>query len=251
MKKNRSIWLTVIIFAIAMGLLEAVVVIYLRELYYPEGFSFPLKVMDASIATTELLRELATLVMLSGIAILAGKNGITRFAWFLLTFAIWDIFYYVFLKLLIGWPESLLTWDVLFLIPTTWVGPVVAPLINSMTMILLAYLLLTCQQESQPRLRRMDWILLISGSLLVLLSYMKEYTAFMLERFSLSEMFEPSLSSALMNNASAYVPVRFPWLIYLAGVVMHLAVIAAIIFRKINLSRKSPVNSTRLQESEE
>lgn len=251
MKKIRCIWITVTVFAIAMGLLEAVVVIYLRELYYPEGFCFPLKVMDASIAATELLRELATLIMLAGIAIVAGKNGITRFAWFLLTFAIWDIFYYVFLKLLIGWPESLLTWDILFLIPVTWVGPVVAPLINSMTMILLACLLLTGRQESSLRLLRRDWLLLISGSLLVLFSYMKEYTTYMLERFSLPELVEPSLSSVLMNHASAYVPERFPWLIFLAGVVMHLAVIAALIIRKINLNRKSPVNSIRWKASEE
>ena len=37
---NKVLALT--LFSIAMGLLEAVVVMYLRELYYPAGFAFPL-----------------------------------------------------------------------------------------------------------------------------------------------------------------------------------------------------------------
>ena len=61
--------------------------------------------------------------MLLAVAYIAGGNGPQRFGYFLLSFGIWDVFYYVFLKVLIGWPESLLTWDVLFLIPLTWVGP--------------------------------------------------------------------------------------------------------------------------------
>ena len=30
-----------IIFAVSMGFLEAIVVVYIRELYYPDGFRFP------------------------------------------------------------------------------------------------------------------------------------------------------------------------------------------------------------------
>jgi membrane protein implicated in regulation of membrane protease activity len=63
-------------------------------------------------------------------------------------FAIWDIFYYIFLWLLIGWPESFFTWDILFLLPVTWVGPVLAPVINSLTMIVLAGLILLADRKT-------------------------------------------------------------------------------------------------------
>ena len=133
---NRLTW--VIIFSIAMAFLESAVVVYIREIYYPEGFNFPLKLIDNHIAITELLRELATVIMLIAIAVLAGKNSYERFAYFILSFAIWDIFYYVFLKMILNWPLSFLEWDVLFLLPYTWVGPVIAPIINSILMIILA-----------------------------------------------------------------------------------------------------------------
>lgn len=114
-------------FAVAMGFLEATVVVYLRAIYYPTGFTFPLVSMAPQLVVAELLREAATLVMLLAPAALLSRNRLERFAWFCWAFAVWDLFYYVFLKVLLGWPESLLTWDVLFLLPTVWVGPVLAP----------------------------------------------------------------------------------------------------------------------------
>ncbi|RLD10457.1 hypothetical protein DRI50_11065, partial [candidate division KSB1 bacterium] len=47
----------VIIFSVAMAFWEASVVIYLRELYYPNGFVFPLRIMPANIYNIELVRE--------------------------------------------------------------------------------------------------------------------------------------------------------------------------------------------------
>ena len=108
-------WVSV--FGIAFGLVESAVVVYIREMYYPEGFNFPLKAISSRVITTELWREAATILMLIAIGVLAGKNAVQRFAYFLISFAVWDIFYYVFLKLFISWPESFLTWDILFLIP--------------------------------------------------------------------------------------------------------------------------------------
>jgi len=112
---SKLLWVT--LFAVAMGMLESSVVIYLRELYYPAGFKFPLHATSYTVAVTELFRELSTLIMLLGIGMLAGKNKHERFAWFIYSFAIWDIFYYVFLYLLINWPVTLFDWDVLFLLP--------------------------------------------------------------------------------------------------------------------------------------
>jgi hypothetical protein len=94
--KKVIIWLT--IFSIAMGLLETAVVIYLREIYYPTGFKFPLVNIKKSVIEVELWRELATIIMLAAIGYLAGKTKAQRFVFFLFCFGVWDIFYYVFLN---------------------------------------------------------------------------------------------------------------------------------------------------------
>src|SRR3954464_1183341 len=130
------VWVT--IYSIAMGFLETAVVIYLRKLYYPHGFSFPLAPVHNDIAVVELWRELATLFMLISIGILTGRNKAEKFAYFLYSFAVWDICYYVFLWVFINWPGSLMTWDILFLLPVPWVGPVITPCIIAVTMIFFA-----------------------------------------------------------------------------------------------------------------
>jgi len=116
---------------------------------------------DEHLALTEIFWEAATLIMLVGIGIIAGRNSSERFAWFLYSFAVWDIFYYVFLKLLLNWPESFMTWDILFLIPVTWVGPVIAPVIVSITMIAFALIILYSNQKSIPvTIKSSEWICL-------------------------------------------------------------------------------------------
>ena len=90
-QKSPVILAAVILFSIAMGYLESAVVVYLREIYYPEGFAFPLKVMDGGILITEIGRELATLVMLAGIGFIAGRSGLEKFGMFILAFGIWDM----------------------------------------------------------------------------------------------------------------------------------------------------------------
>ena len=114
----------VTVFAVAMGFLEAAVVVYLRLHFYPNGFSFPLAVIPDNILLVEVVRELATIVMLAAIGWLAGQGFLLRFSFFSLAFGIWDISYYIFLKITLDWPASLLTDDILFLIPLPWVGPV-------------------------------------------------------------------------------------------------------------------------------
>jgi hypothetical protein len=126
-------WLT--LFCIAMGFLESSVVVYLRELYYPEGFRFPLSPIEKDIVTTEFWREIATVIMLLGVAMLSGRSAVQRLAFFIFSFAVWDIFYYVFLYLLLGWPSSVMTWDILFLVPLPWLGPVLSVLIITVLMV--------------------------------------------------------------------------------------------------------------------
>ena len=104
-------------------------VVYLRQLFYPEGFNFPLKPIDPDTLYVESLREVATLIILGAAGAMAGKTNWDKFAFFMYAFGLWDIFYYLWLKVFIGWPESFLTPDLLFLVPVIWWGPVIAPMI--------------------------------------------------------------------------------------------------------------------------
>jgi len=153
LERNDILKLTgLFFFGIAMGYMEAAPVIYLRELYYPEGFHIiseqSLKVVPIRILLTEAGRELATIIMLISLSILiARKDWLKRFAYFIFTFSIWDITYYLWLYILIKWPESLLANDVLFLIPRPWLGPVIAPIIICLSFIFTAFLILSSKKE--------------------------------------------------------------------------------------------------------
>lgn len=146
----------VAVFAIAFGFIEASVVVYLRHLLgstestigkeeillLVPGIAFlepqtALKIIsDTALLNVERIREGATLVMLAAVATLAGKNLRERCAFFFLAFGIWDIFYYIFLRLTIGWPTTLADLDVFFLLPTPWVGPVIVPVTISSFLIM-------------------------------------------------------------------------------------------------------------------
>jgi hypothetical protein len=215
--------------AVAMAFLETSVVVYLREIYYPEGFRFPLKLISGRIAITEIIREFATLLMLTGIGILAGRNKTEKFAWFIYSFAIWDIFYYIFLKAILNWPPSIFTWDILFLIPVTWVGPVIAPVINSVTMILLSLLIFYYSEIINTiRLKPISWVLLIAGSVIVIISYTYDYSTFILNRIPFAKFFNSENKDRIIHYMSLFVPSVFNWLIFSAGVICHLLAILII-----------------------
>ena len=169
--RARLIWLS--LYAVAMAWVESAVVVYLREIYYPRGFSFPIVIIPDRMAAIEVGREAATLVMLAGVAALAGRDRWERFLCFCISFGVWDIFYYVWLKLFLGWPPSLLTWDILFLIPAPWIGPVLAPVIVSVAMIAGAgWLLRLKERGARLGFPRSIWGLAIAGGLAVLASFM-------------------------------------------------------------------------------
>ena len=206
------------LFAIAMGFLEAAVVIYIRELMYPGGFDFPLTPIPPDIAMTEILREASTLILLGVIGFISGKYFLERFAWFIYCFAIWDIFYYVFLKWMIGWPESLLTWDILFLIPVTWTGPVITPVITSLSMIALAWVILHFSgKRKKVRITFMEWTGLFTGVIILFLSYIWDYSKFMLRYFSFSELFILPDKKPLFDTAMKYIPEQFNWFLFVCG----------------------------------
>lgn len=153
-----------------MAYLEAAVVVYLRLIYYPGGFDFPLVAPSGGTILIELGREAATILMLVAIGFLCGRSKIERFAYLLLAFGIWDVMYYVWLKVQIGWPSSFLTWDILFLVPLPWVGPVLAPVLVSIAMIW-ASLRIVSYEDKVRRLtfpRRAWWGEILAGFVIIL-----------------------------------------------------------------------------------
>lgn len=114
-------------FAIAMANVEAAVVAYLREVYGIEDLVRDLPREFDRLVAIELSREAATMVMLLMVGLLAGRRLQDGIGYFVFAFGIWDIAYYLWLALFEGWPTSPLDWDVLFLLPLPWWGPVLAP----------------------------------------------------------------------------------------------------------------------------
>ena len=159
-------------FGVTMAFFEAAIVVYLRAIAYPGGFSFPLVMLDTKLAVVEVAREFASLVMIGAVAFLAGRRGSERFAWYMFIFGVWDIFYYVFLKLVLGWPASLLETDILFLIPVPWVGPVLAPVLVSIALISAGLSIVVLQDRGTPvRLTWRNLGLEIVCGLLVIVSF--------------------------------------------------------------------------------
>jgi len=155
MATDSSPWarlLVVTVYAVAMAVVEAMVVYYLRRLFalqygatFAQGrFTFP-----ATYLGHEQVREAATIVMLAAVALLAGRGPRQRAAYFLLAFGVWDIGYYAALKIMLDWPASPATRDLLFLIPSQWWEPVWLPLLVSSVFIAAALVLL----RRRPRRR--------------------------------------------------------------------------------------------------
>ena len=144
-------WITTTLFATAMGYLEAAVVYYLRILVdriqpYQRN---PLPGFEA-LAPAEIAREAATMVMIFTVGWLAGRTWRGRIGFSLLIFGVWDITYYLFLRPLTGWPTSLADWDILFLIPLPWWGPIWAPMSIALLMILFGLLTTVLEQGDPP-----------------------------------------------------------------------------------------------------
>ena len=190
-------------FAVGMAFVEAAVVVYLRELYYPGGFSFPLKTLPTDLAIVEISREVATLLMLATVGWLSARNFFSRFAGFAMAFGVWDIFYYIFLKLTLNWPASLMEWDILFLIPLPWVGPVIAPVLVSISMIA-AGILIWHRNSRNDLLKptRWHWLLELLAGFIIIGSFLTNI-------------------NAVLNQT---MPEPFHWEIFLSGLVLGIVV---------------------------
>ena len=136
-RQQRLRWLVVVLFAAGMAWVESASVYYLRVLVgRVEPYqAIPLPISGV-LGRVELVREVATLVMLATLGVLAGGTMRARLGYTAVAFGVWDILYYVFLRIICGWPRSVLDWDILFLLPLPWWGPVLAPCCIATLMIL-------------------------------------------------------------------------------------------------------------------
>lgn len=176
-------WLILILFAVAMAWMESATVLYLRlllgrlEPYQPDPL--PLHpVYGPNLGVIEVVRELATMVMLAAGGRLAGRTPRSRFGLFLVAFGAWDILYYVFLAVMGPWPRSPWDWDVLFLIPLPWWGPVWAPTSIAALMVLGGSLVALYDEPKRPLWpARRSWAFNLTGAGLALAIFMAEALA--------------------------------------------------------------------------
>jgi hypothetical protein len=211
--KDIKRWIVVVLYAIAMAWVEAAVVFYLRSLinrlepYQPN----PLPVVGG-FGAVEMFREAATLLMLFAVGLLAGRTWRSRLGYTAIAFGFWDIFYYLFLKLICDWPHTIYDWDILFLLPLPWWGPVLAPVSISLLMILWGTL--ASQFElAKPRAAWRSWTLNALGCMLALYLFMADALR---------------VADGGVTALRKLLPSRFPWplfslaLLLMAAPVVHL-----------------------------
>jgi len=181
LKDAHKRWLWVVVFAIAFAWVESAVVVYLRKIYFDGGFSFPLvikwedgKHVIDPLVRIEFGREIATIIVLAAVGRLAGtgKKGLQKFCFFMVAFGIWDIFYYIWLYVMVGWPVNLLTWDLLFYVPLPWVGPVITPLLIASTMVTAGSLIVYYDQKGYAiRWQWSDLVIELGCGLLMIVAF--------------------------------------------------------------------------------
>jgi hypothetical protein len=202
----RLLWLG--LYALGMALVEAAIVVHLRHLYYPldPRSLFPLVLLSHADLALELARELATVVMILAVTLLAERGWSRRFAAFVFVFGLWDLGYYAWLKLVLDWPRAWLEWDVLFLLPWPWFGPWLAAALIAALFTLWGGWVLASERVLRPRLT--DIVGFVTGTLLALIAFLA-----------------PAWPS-LPGGAAAFrgwQPGTFPWALYGPGLALMAA----------------------------
>lgn len=165
----------VVAFAVAMAYVESAVVVYLRAaLGQGTGDIFPIDLSDSSslLGWIEIGREASTLVMIAAVGWIIGRSGLERLAWAAVVFGVWDIGYYWWLWVFSGWPPDLATWDLLFLIPLPWAGPVWAPVAVSVALVGFGIAMAgRCRRDGPPSVSLVQLGALVLGGLVVIVSF--------------------------------------------------------------------------------
>jgi hypothetical protein len=218
-------WLVVVLYAVAMAWVEAAVVYYLRSLihrivpYQP----YPLPVAGG-FGQAEFIREIATLIMLFTVGWLAGATWRARLGYSIVAFGVWDIFYYIFLRVMTGWPESLFDWDILFLIPLPWWGPVWAP--TSIALLMIMWGTFLTKIERSPVAFGFHWKILALGGVGAALALF----TFMADALGTADQGLDALRNML--------PVRFNWPLFGVALVLMALPVADVARQGLRARRK-------------
>lgn len=194
------------LFAIAMAYVESAVVVYIRRIYGISDLIIDIPPFDPVLAPIEVGRELATLIMLLAVGWAVGKSLQSRLGFAFIIFGVWDIFFYIWLRLFIGWPNSLFSPDILFLIPLPWWGPVIAPMLIACLMVTGGISAVINEDKGRKiKFSVFDWTTLIAGVLIMLYSFMEDAL---------------SIMPADVETLTQLRPTSFNWPIYILGLVI-------------------------------
>ena len=173
---DKKRWIIVFIFALAMAWMESATVVYLRTLVNRiEPYQATPLPVSVGLGQTEIVREAATLIMLLTVGLLAGRTWRSRLAYAMIAFGVWDMFYYVFLAVITGWPRSIMDWDVLFLIPLPWWGPVLSPVLIALLLVIGGTLVSQFDRPDRPIWPGWKaWVFNLSGVALALYVFMAD-----------------------------------------------------------------------------
>lgn len=199
---NRSTLKILTVYAVAMAFLESAVVVYMRQLYYADNplEIFPLQFLDSYDTVLELGREAATVIMILTVALLADHSSRTRtFAAFVFVFGVWDLFYYFWLKILMGWPRLWLEWDVLFLIPSVWLGPWICP--GMISLLFIAWGFWTLRSTNDISFAPSSFMVFVTGAALGLTTFLQPAVAVVME--------------GGVTGLSQYTPGSFWWWLFI------------------------------------
>lgn len=190
--------------------------------------------MPPWLIAIELGRELCTLLMLGGVAWISGKTFLKRLSVFLFIFGIWDILYYIALKIFLDWPDSLFTWDILFMIPITWTGPVLAPVICSVIMIVMALLFDYFQERQRiKKLQKKELLFLFAGAFIIYFTFTFDTGMIVIKGHFLSKFFSLAENPDFQKLLISYIPSHFSWGIFSLGIAIILLGLFLIVKRGI------------------
>lgn len=233
---RRWIWITA--FAVAFAWVEGAVVVYLREIYFGGGFSFPIvtgweggRFVTDHLMNIEFGREIATILMLVAAGCLAGRNPMQKFCFFMVAFGVWDIFYYIWLRVMVRWPESLMTWDLLFFIPLPWVGPVITPVLIALAMTLAGSLIIYLDEKGVVvSWRWSDWAIELGCGLLMIVAFCWDWK---------------NILRLPDGNPYTGIPNPFAWWLYLPALILSTGYFALRLWRILSSGGRNQAGGNR------
>jgi len=226
-------WIWVAAFAIAFAWVEGAIVVYLREIYFGGSFSFPVvmewrggELVVDRLMRIEFVREIATIVMLVAAGWAAGKTSWQRFCFFMIGFGIWDIFFYIWLRVMAGWPESLMTWDLLFFVPLPWVGPVVTPVLIALAMTVAGSLIIYYEEKGYTICWRwFDFVILLGCGLLLIVAFCWDWK---------------NIMRLPGDEFRTGIPNPFAWWLYLPAYLFSVVYFALRLNKTVSANKKRP-----------